>query len=79
MGLDEGQQFAEKAVKAEEGKAAQTSLEKLEADDAQCITNLADYWDTLGWVYLRQGKVAQAEKYLNAAWNLSRQSRKFLV
>src|SRR5439155_18674478 len=62
VGLDEAQQFAQRAVKTEEERAAQTSLEKLEADDVRCITNLADYWDTLGYVYFRQGKVAQAEK-----------------
>jgi tetratricopeptide (TPR) repeat protein len=35
------------------------------------VGGLAAYWDTLGWVYFHLGQLAEAEKYLNAAWNLS--------
>jgi TonB family protein len=35
---------------------------------------LAAEWDTLGWVYFKQGDLAQAEKYVNAAWLQSQNS-----
>jgi hypothetical protein len=31
---------------------------------------LALFWDTLGWVYFRQGKMAEAERFLTGAWKL---------
>ena len=70
LDLDEAQQFAEKAVTTQEADAAEIHLDKLEEHDVQGVGNLADYWDTLGWVYFRQAKLPQAEKYLVAAWSL---------
>ena len=32
---------------------------------------LAAAWDTLGWVHFRTDQFAEAEKYLNAGWNLT--------
>jgi TonB family protein len=28
-------------------------------------------WDTLGWIYFKQGDMAKAEKYVDASWQLS--------
>jgi len=69
--LDEAQRLAEKAVTAQEGETTKIRLEKVEQNDVRGVGDLADYWDTLGWVYFRQGKLPQAEKYLVAAWSLS--------
>jgi tetratricopeptide (TPR) repeat protein/transglutaminase-like putative cysteine protease len=69
--LDEAQKLAERAVRAEEEKTGELHLDTLEPDDVYEARDLADYWDTLGWVYFRQGKLPQAERYLDAAWRLS--------
>lgn len=69
--LDEAQQLAERAVTAQEDKTATIRLDKVQQEDVRGVSDLADYWDTLGCVYLRQGKLPQAEKYLDAAWSLS--------
>jgi len=69
--LDEAQQLAERAVTTKEDESTKIRLDKVQQEDVRGVGDLADYWDTLGWVYLRQGKVSQAEKYLNSAWSLS--------
>ncbi len=68
--LPEAQTYAERAIKAEEATAAQISLDKLQDKDFVTMVMLAHEWDTLGWVYFREGQLQKAEKYLEAAWNL---------
>ncbi|HLI30109.1 MAG TPA: DUF3857 domain-containing protein [Terriglobia bacterium] len=68
--LGEAQTYAEKAVKTDEATAAQISLDKLEDKNFVTMVMLAHEWDTLGWVYFREGQTQKAEKYLEAAWNL---------
>jgi tetratricopeptide (TPR) repeat protein len=69
--LDEAQQLAERAVMTQEGETAKIRLGNVQQEDVRGVGDLADYWDTLGFVYFRQGKLSQAEKYLEAAWSLS--------
>jgi hypothetical protein len=35
------------------------------------MNSLANYWDTLGWIYFHQGDLATATKYISAAWYLA--------
>jgi tetratricopeptide (TPR) repeat protein/transglutaminase-like putative cysteine protease len=42
------------------------TLQELASDTA-----LAAYWDTLGWIYMKQGDLAGAERYVRAAWLLA--------
>lgn len=64
-------QYAQKAVGQEEDAAGRVKLSSLKAEDLFHEGTLASYWDTLGWVYFRMNKLADADKYLNAAWVLS--------
>jgi tetratricopeptide (TPR) repeat protein len=70
LGLQGAQHYAEKAVKSVEDDAAQVHLDKLEVADVDRMTELATFWDTLGWVYFREGDLARAQRFLEAAWNL---------
>ena len=70
LSLPDAQQYAEKAVQSVEEDAAKVRLDKLEVADLNRMTQLAFFWDTLGWVYFREGDIAKAQKYLEAAWNL---------
>jgi tetratricopeptide (TPR) repeat protein/transglutaminase-like putative cysteine protease len=63
--------YAEKAVEGVEQETANVSLDSLSYTDLLNVTELADFWDTLGWVDFRLGNDAEAEKYLRAAWQLS--------
>jgi tetratricopeptide (TPR) repeat protein len=62
--------FAQKAVKTEEAEASDVDLDTLSLPDVRRMVSLVQYWDTLGWVYFRQGDFARATKYIYAAWYL---------
>jgi hypothetical protein len=46
-------------------------LQNLTLEDLNPTGILAAYWDTLGWVYYRQGKFDRAENYLRASWMIT--------
>ena len=64
-------QYSLKAVRDEEEESAAITLSDLRKEDLQTPGSIDAYWDTLGWVYFREGNYDMAEKYLNAAWELS--------
>ncbi len=59
-------EYAEKAVHDEEEASAKLKLSELK--DLRYSSALANYWDTLGWVYFRMGVCDKAEGYLKSAW-----------
>jgi len=63
-----------KALDKLEKETAQITLGNLTADDLQHVNLLTAVWDTMGWVYFRQGKMAQAENYISAAWTVTQHS-----
>ena len=69
--LEEAAGWAEQAVQAEEIKSAGISTDNLSRSDLQCMEHLAAFWDTMGWVYFRQGNLEKARRYLESAWALS--------
>lgn len=69
--LHEALEYAQKAVAQQESDSAAIKLDNLKLEDIQSVGGLAAYWDTLGWVYFRLGQLEDAEKYLNAAWNVT--------
>jgi tetratricopeptide (TPR) repeat protein len=64
-------QYAQKAVADEEKASQDIDLGELKTEDLSYTPSLDAYWDTLGWVYFRVGKLPEAEKYLKSAWTLS--------
>ena len=64
-------EWAKAAVVEVEAESAAVTLADLKLIDLERMAHLANYWDTLGWVYFRIGNLDQAEKYLNAAWTLA--------
>lgn len=69
--LDNAQKYAESAVKATEESLKNVNLSHVTQNDFAQVSNLAAYWDTLGWVYFHRGDLQAAEKYVRAAWLLS--------
>lgn len=68
--LPEAETFVKMAVDAAENAAANTTLDKLQMVDLFSTTNLAYYWDSLGWVYFREGDAQKARQFVEASWDL---------
>lgn len=73
MDLDDASKFAKEAVKDAELVANSVSLDKPSVNDLRASATIANYWDTLGWVYFQQGDFEDAADYLNAAWHATLQ------
>lgn len=73
-GLDEALKYAAEAVNDLELESSVVSLKKLEFEDTKRMSDLAAYWDTLGWVHFKRGELDAAERYLKASWNLFQQA-----
>jgi tetratricopeptide (TPR) repeat protein len=69
--LPEAQELAEQGVQIAEQHTA--DLDPNSAEVFSQMDTLSRYWNTLGWVYFRQGNLAEAETYTRAAWQLSPQ------
>ncbi|MGA8030080.1 MAG: transglutaminase domain-containing protein, partial [Bryobacteraceae bacterium] len=63
--------WAQKASSQTEQDCAHASLTTFEQKDLQAVNLLAAEWDTLGWVYFKEGDASKAERYVDAAWLLS--------
>ncbi len=68
--LDLAQQYAESAVAATAAASRNLTLDHAALRDLSLTEQMANYWDTLGWVYFAKGDVEKAEKYVLAAWQL---------
>ena len=63
-----------KALDTLEKQTAQASLGNLSAQDLQRMNLLTATWDTMGWIYFREGNLTQAESYVGAAWKATQHS-----
>ncbi len=67
--LEKARQYAESAVFTTASALQTLPEDRLTEYGAVATASLVTYWDTLGWVYFKQGSLDQAEKYISAAWN----------
>lgn len=70
VALAEAEQYAEKAVQEGERATQKLTLDQLDVGNLKETRSLSYFWDTLGWVYFRQGNLEKAEKFLRASWAL---------
>jgi len=68
--LADAQTLAEEAVHLQEQTASEVVSTGDKAKSFDQMGILGSYWDTVGWVYYRQGKQEKAVAYLRAAWEL---------
>jgi Flp pilus assembly protein TadD len=68
--LELAQQYAESAVATTAAASRNLTLDHAALRDLYLTEQMANYWDTLGWVYFAKGDVEKAEKYVLAAWQL---------
>jgi tetratricopeptide (TPR) repeat protein len=72
LNLDLARQYAEKAVTKLDEQAQGAGPSR---DDGMRVTyELSLAWDTLGWIYFKQGDVKRAESLVRAAWLLGEES-----
>ncbi len=62
---------AKKALTMLDKETDSITLGNLSADDIAHINLLTATWDTMGWIYFREGKLPQAEDYVRTAWNVT--------
>jgi len=74
LNLPEAERWAIQAVGAAEARTAKITLDSISKDDLRQMPLLSAYWDTLGWVYFREGKLAQGRKYASASFLLEQGS-----
>jgi tetratricopeptide (TPR) repeat protein/transglutaminase-like putative cysteine protease len=72
LNLDLARQYAEKAVTRLDEQAQRAGTSR---DEGMRVTyELSLVWDTLGWIYFKQGDVRRAESLVRAAWLLGEES-----
>ena len=71
LDLDKAQQYAESAVSATAANLRNVDLAHLKTGNLNDVINIGSYWDTLGWVLFQKGDLAQAAKFITAAWQLN--------
>jgi tetratricopeptide (TPR) repeat protein len=72
--LTDAQEYAEKAVQAEEKASSEISIDAEGTGQSENTRALAKSWDALGWVNFRLGNLSKAENYLHAAWMAAQNS-----
>jgi hypothetical protein len=74
IGLAEAHVLADAAVKSAESDCATPSTPLARTVDFSHVVVLARYWDTLGYVYYREGDSMTAKSYIESAWKLDAQA-----
>jgi len=74
--LERAEKWSQTAIQMESPQLQSISLEHLSPAHFGRVILLASEWDTLGWIYFRQGKFDQAAEWTEAAWSI-RQSPVF--
>lgn len=71
LDLAKAQQYARSAIEATERTLRNASLTHITAAQLNSVAGIANYWDTLGWVYAQNGDLQKGSAYIRAAWTLS--------
>jgi len=68
--LDMAQKWAEKAIGIESVLLRDLSLDHATPTQMRLVNTMSDYWDTLGWIDFRTGRLDGAFSYVDAAWRM---------
>jgi tetratricopeptide (TPR) repeat protein/transglutaminase-like putative cysteine protease len=72
--LSEAETFVKMATDSAENASKSVTLDKLEDANLGPTASLALYWDSLGWVYFREGDAQRARRFVEASWQLGQDS-----
>jgi TonB family protein len=70
LDLDLAQKWAQTAISISSAQTTSVSLHHVTAAQFGLMNAAASFWDTLGWIYFLQGKLEEAQQYVEAAWYL---------
>jgi tetratricopeptide (TPR) repeat protein/ubiquitin-protein ligase len=65
--------YSQRSVKEVEERSQKVDFENIQKSDLRLAFTIANYWDTLGWIYFKMDDLARAESYLNSAWQLGQE------
>jgi tetratricopeptide (TPR) repeat protein/ubiquitin-protein ligase len=71
--LAEALVYSLRSVKQVEERSQKVDLENVQKSDLRLPFTIANYWDTLGWIYFKMDDLARAERYLEPAWQLGQE------
>lgn len=68
--LDRAADLARAAEKEIVGATERLDMTSLTSRHVDLVERLAWVWDALGWIDFQQGKLAEAQRYVNGAWDI---------
>jgi tetratricopeptide (TPR) repeat protein len=71
LDLDVAEVASRKSIATLEEKSAGFTTESANPSAFALTTSLANFWDTLGWILFKEGKVDAAQAFISPAWRLS--------
>lgn len=74
LALDEALTLSERSVRAAGAQAGGFQVETAGVVELRAVSLLPSYWDTLGWIHFKRGDRLMAERYLEAAWQVSHEA-----
>jgi cytochrome c-type biogenesis protein CcmH/NrfG len=72
--LDRAEQYAQSSVSTMQSYLRNLPAEQVVKVGPLMTSSLAAEWDTLGWVYYKEGKQKEAEGFVTAAWDQDQHS-----
>jgi tetratricopeptide (TPR) repeat protein len=72
--LAKAKEYADAAIGPTENSLSEIDLQHFSANNLVSMNALPAFWDTLGWIYFQQGKTAEAQPLIEAAWGLNQMS-----
>jgi len=72
--LDRAEQYAQSSVSTTQSYLRNLPAEQVVKIGPLMTSSLAAAWDTLGWVYYKEGKQKDAEAFIHAAWDQDQHS-----
>lgn len=71
LDLDVAETASRKSIASLDEKSAAVTTESANQSTFRLTTTLAAYWDTLGWILFKEGKLDEAQSYISPAWRVS--------
>jgi tetratricopeptide (TPR) repeat protein/transglutaminase-like putative cysteine protease len=71
LDLDVAEDASRKSIAALEVKSARITTESANPSAFALTTSLANFWDTLGWILFKKGKLDAAEAFIAPAWRVT--------
>jgi tetratricopeptide (TPR) repeat protein len=71
--LAEALAYSQKSVQEMDERSQKVDFANVQKADLQLPFTMANYWDTLGWIYFKMDDLARAESYLESAWQLGQE------